>query len=582
MNINLYLFYINFIIFNNLNLNCREKYNKNCYKKNDFNKNNNENDDNNENDKKKDKEDNNKNSDEIFEKCLNFKNNDFNFPKQYKPINSGFEWKNNNCWLISYIELYLNDPKNQEFLRNTNFDKNNEDDRKYIVLRDILKLLSNDEGNYKLDFTKYHDFFWSELERTKNIGKEGKKKYDFNDSCIVYKLLDCGKTLCIDDNYFKKNQNIKKILKKNDDEIDLKIVNKLVYEIYLNNNFYTFLLQKIFGQKFKDYLVKYKDNLIKKDDNNDYILNNNFLFEDSDYFMKLLISYQNKNVENEIKKIKEKIENNNKQNISTDIENELKNYKIEVNSILFHGIDFHFFTFVHDINNNKWINLNSLNKKENGKIYNPIDNLDNNLEIIQENDDYKYFPVFISITISKKNRDNNCRFDIQRFIEAQKNDYNIALKEVKNGKKESHWIWYIFPQIDGLGISEMNKKYSIKSIEEGLEYLKNDILRTNLLEITKALLEYYKKDKVKKIKEIFDDPDNLKLQSSMTLFNYIVEKYKDSELKEIYNEFLDENNKILFKEVLDIYFDNQQCKESLKIIKNSENNYFTKNKKIFN
>ena len=163
MNINLYLFYINFIIFNNLNLNCREKYNKNCYKKNDFNKNNNENDDNNENDKKKDKEDNNKNSDEIFEKCLNFKNNDFNFPKQYKPINSGFEWKNNNCWLISYIELYLNDPKNQEFLRNTNFDKNNEDDRKYIVLRDILKLLSNDEGNYKLDFTKYNDFFWSEL-----------------------------------------------------------------------------------------------------------------------------------------------------------------------------------------------------------------------------------------------------------------------------------------------------------------------------------------------------------------------------------------------------------------------------------
>ena len=118
--------------------------------------------------------------------------------------------------------------------------------------------------------------------------------------------------------------------------------------------------------------------------------------------------------------------------------------------------------------------------------------------------------------------------------------------------------------------------------EESLEYLKNDILRTNLLEITKALLEYYKKDKVKKIKEIFDDPDNLKLQSSMTLFNYIVEKYKDSELKEIYNEFLDENNKILFKEVLDIYFDNQQCKESLKIIKNSENNYFTKNKKIFN
>ena len=546
-------------------------FNKNlfCYKKCCKRTNTCENDDDNSSEddvKKKEKKENNKITDDIFEKCLNFKD-DFNFPNEYKPINSGFKWENNNCWVISYIELYLNNPKIQEFLKNNNFDKNNIDDKKYIVLLDILKLFYNNEGNYNLDFTNYYEYFWSELERTKNTGIEGKKKYEFNCSTNVYKLLDdTKKTLCFDSSYYFKNKVLKekiKDLEKNNNENDLKTVNKIIYNTYLNNYFYTFLLQKIFGQKFKDYLEKNKDNLIEKQKEGFYNLSK--YYNHLDY--KLIISYQNEIVENEIKTIKQKIENNNKNNITTDIENKFKNYKIEINSILFHGIDHHFFTFVHDINNNKWINLNSLNKEENGKNYNPIDLLNNELEITQNGDSHKYFPLFISITISKKNSENKDKYDLQRFIDAQKNDYIKALNEVKNGHKETHWIWYIFPQIDGLGTSEMNKKYSIKSEEEGLEYLKNDSLRTNLIEITKALLQYYEKDKTKKIEQIFENPDNLKLQSSMTLFNYIIEKYKNSELKEIYNEFLTDNNKVIFKEVLDVYFNSQQCKKSLEIIK---------------
>jgi len=562
---------LNFTFFNYLYC-CKKCCKKRCKYSEKKILNNNNNEENNKKDKKKDREENDKKNDDLFEKCLNFKDKDFNLPKEYKPINSLLKWKNNNCWIISYIELYLNDPKNQEFLKNNNFDKNNIDDKKYIVLRDILKLFYNNEGNYNLDFTNYYEFFWNELERTKNTGNKGKKKYEFNNpSETIYCLLnDNKKSLCFDVSYYWKNQNIKekiKILEKNNNKNDLKTVNKLVYDIYLKNYFYTFLLQKIFGQNFKDYLNKYKDNLIEKRTNL-YSYGENFLFKGIQSFLNLIISYQNKIVENEIKKIKEKIYNNNRNNISTDIENEFKNYKIDVNSILFHALNFHFFTFVHNINNNKWINLNSHNNKENGKNYNPIDLLNNELEITQDGDSHKYFPVFISITISKKNSENKDKFNLQRFIDAQKNDYIKALNEVKNGKKESHWIWYIFPQVDGLGTSETTKKYSIKSIEEGLEYLKNDILRQRLIEITKALLQYYKKDKTKGIGQIFGDPDNLKLQSSMTLFNYIIEKYKDSDLKEVFKDFLTENNKVIFKEVLDIYFNSQQCEKSLKIFKN--------------
>ena len=78
---------------------------------------------------------------------------------------------------------------------------------------------------------------------------------------------------------------------------------------------------------------------------------------------------------------------------------------------------------------------------------------------------------------------------LERFIEAQEKSYEEALKEIKNGRKETHWMWYIFPQITGLGMTYISNYYSIKSIEEAEEYLKNIQLRTNLEEITKELLK---------------------------------------------------------------------------------------------
>ena len=106
---------------------------------------------------------------------------------------------------------------------------------------------------------------------------------------------------------------------------------------------------------------------------------------------------------------------------------------------------------------------------------------------------------------------------IKRFLEAQKKEYEIARKEIAQGKKESHWIWYIYPQIKGLGMSYMDQIYSIKSIQEGLEYKNDEILFKRLLEMTKLLLEI----KHNNIKEVMWYPDDLKLRSCMTLFSLI-------------------------------------------------------------
>ena len=77
---------------------------------------------------------------------------------------------------------------------------------------------------------------------------------------------------------------------------------------------------------------------------------------------------------------------------------------------------------------------------------------------------------------------------LERFIKAQKQNYQQALKEIKNGKKLTHWIWYIFPQIKGLGFSEIANYYGIDDLNEAKAYLNNDYLKNNLLEITEALL----------------------------------------------------------------------------------------------
>ena len=103
---------------------------------------------------------------------------------------------------------------------------------------------------------------------------------------------------------------------------------------------------------------------------------------------------------------------------------------------------------------------------------------------------------------------------LDRFLTAQQDSYKTALREIQGGQKISHWMWYIFPQIAGLGYSQMAQYYAIRDIEEAKEYLKNDVLRRRLLEISQALLETESDDAA----YVMGWPDDLKLKSSMTLF----------------------------------------------------------------
>ena len=104
---------------------------------------------------------------------------------------------------------------------------------------------------------------------------------------------------------------------------------------------------------------------------------------------------------------------------------------------------------------------------------------------------------------------------LERFIKAQNNTYEEALNEIKAGKKRSHWIWFIFPQIKGLGFSHMSQFYGIENIDEAREYLANPVLGTRLVEISEALLNLQENDPAV---VMGGSPDDMKLQSSMTLF----------------------------------------------------------------
>ena len=107
--------------------------------------------------------------------------------------------------------------------------------------------------------------------------------------------------------------------------------------------------------------------------------------------------------------------------------------------------------------------------------------------------------------------------DLSRFIKAQETDYEIALSEIRSGHKRSHWIWYIFPQIAGLGFSSTAQYYAIKDRKEAEGYLKNDLLRERLVEISEALLQLESND----AGDVMGYPDDLKLRSSMTLFREV-------------------------------------------------------------
>ena len=108
-------------------------------------------------------------------------------------------------------------------------------------------------------------------------------------------------------------------------------------------------------------------------------------------------------------------------------------------------------------------------------------------------------------------------YDLERFIEAQQLDYASALNEIKNGEKRGHWIWYIFPQIKGLGHSYNSEFYGISSKEEAKAYLDHPVLGARLRDITKALLDYNNKT----ADAILGYPDVLKVRSCMTLFDLV-------------------------------------------------------------
>lgn len=103
---------------------------------------------------------------------------------------------------------------------------------------------------------------------------------------------------------------------------------------------------------------------------------------------------------------------------------------------------------------------------------------------------------------------------LQRFIDAQQRDYATALAEIKRGRKQSHWMWYIFPQIQGLGYSSTAQYYAIRNLQEAEAFLQHPTLSQHLIEICEALLALPSND----AHSIFGSPDDLKLRSSMTLF----------------------------------------------------------------
>ena len=104
--------------------------------------------------------------------------------------------------------------------------------------------------------------------------------------------------------------------------------------------------------------------------------------------------------------------------------------------------------------------------------------------------------------------------DLSRFISAQQQSYKTALKEIRNGKKSSHWIWYIFPQIEGLGRSSTAQYYSIRDLQEARDFMDDPYLSHNLIEISEALLGLSSNNAT----EVMGIPDDMKLRSSMTLF----------------------------------------------------------------
>ncbi len=135
-------------------------------------------------------------------------------------------------------------------------------------------------------------------------------------------------------------------------------------------------------------------------------------------------------------------------------------------------------------------------------------------------------------------------FDLTRFVSAQQNTYDTALSEVAEGRKSSHWMWYIFPQLRGLGFSSTAQYYGITGEAEAAAYLAHDILGPRLITICEAALSVDGRSAT----EIFGKPDDMKLQSCATLFAHV------------------SNDDSVFHKLLEKYFDGKTDPRTLSLL----------------
>lgn len=140
--------------------------------------------------------------------------------------------------------------------------------------------------------------------------------------------------------------------------------------------------------------------------------------------------------------------------------------------------------------------------------------------------------------------------DLKRFADAQHQDFETALQEIRSGRKQSHWMWYIFPQIRGLGFSSTSRYYAIQDLREAEDFLADPYLGENLRTICSALLALDTDDPYR----VFGSPDDLKLCSSMTLFEAAAEKAGRAEDREI------------FSKVLEKYYEGRRDQKTLQIL----------------
>jgi uncharacterized protein (DUF1810 family) len=135
-------------------------------------------------------------------------------------------------------------------------------------------------------------------------------------------------------------------------------------------------------------------------------------------------------------------------------------------------------------------------------------------------------------------------YDLARFVRAQEADYDQAMSEIRGGRKRSHWMWYIFPQFDGLGVSSTSRQYAIKSVAEAEAYLRHPILGPRLLESVQAMLSVEGRSAL----EVFGSPDDMKLRSCATLFACVAPAGS------------------VFEQLLDRYFGGERDDKTLRLI----------------